>query len=399
MKTIKSITISLLILLFLTSCSSVFSGGFTGKLMEDKGGLDDSSNTPLVGATVFIYTDEGLRNNDYNRAITDGTKPSNATSTTTTNDNGQFSVSKIIWKTNSPAFGKTADKINLYLIIYKSGFGINGFNKNSNSISITSDSTNESSYTESFKRTEKVSTINFQLANVAANGEAINDTLQVKLSDLLPTDCTISKTSSSNTFSVAYKNDDSVLPKIEINSYTIQSENVKSTWVICNEDGNSFSPIKKNIKTASDNQTINLYAKQTEFSFPTVSGRYKATSEGPATGDIGTIKDDDVVVKLCYIESFDGGYDEYILLGQTTTTTERISNNGVKHGVFSITPDSTYKWKNKDYDGKYAQFPTGSTATNGKSELYLMIGGDIIRITDYTSQQTSISLGEVETTP
>lgn len=399
MKTIKSITISLLILLFLTSCSSVFSGGFTGKLMEDKGGLDDSSNTPLVGATVFIYTDEGLRNNDYNRAITDGTKPSNATSTTTTNDNGQFSVSKIIWKTNSPAFGKTADKINLYLIVYKSGFGINGFNKNSNSISITSDSTNESSYTESFKRTEKVTTINFQLANVAANGEAINDTLQVKLSDLLPTDCTISKTSSSNTFSVAYKNDDLVKPKIEINNYTIQSENKESTWVICDEDGKTFSRREKNIKTATDNQTINLYAKQTEFSFPTISGRLKATNETPATGDIGTIIDDDVVVKLCYIESFDGGYEKYILLGQTTTTTERISNNGVKHGVFSITPDSTYKWKNKDYDGKYAQFPTDSTATNGKPELYLMIGGDIIRITDYTSQQTSISLGEVETTP
>ena len=101
MKTIKSITISLLILLFLTSCSSVFSGGFTGKLMEDKGGLDDSSNTPLAGATVFIYTDEGVRNSDYDKAIsTSAIKPSNAVATTTTNDNGQFSVSKIIWKTN-----------------------------------------------------------------------------------------------------------------------------------------------------------------------------------------------------------------------------------------------------------------------------------------------------------
>ena len=177
MKAIKSITITLLIILALTSCSSVFSGGFTGKIMEDKGGLDDSSNTPLSGATVFIYTDEGTRNSDYNKAIADGTKPANATATSTTNDNGQFSVSKILWKTNNPSFGKSADKINLYLIIYKSGFGINGFNKNSNSISITSDSTNESTYAESFKRTEKVSTITFQLTNVAANGEAINDTL------------------------------------------------------------------------------------------------------------------------------------------------------------------------------------------------------------------------------
>ena len=82
MKAIKSITISMLILLAITSCSSVFSGGFTGKIMEDKGGLDDSANTPLAGATVFIYTDEGTRNSDYDRAISNGTKPSNATATT-----------------------------------------------------------------------------------------------------------------------------------------------------------------------------------------------------------------------------------------------------------------------------------------------------------------------------
>ena len=386
MKTIKSITISLLILLFLTSCSSVFSGGFTGKLMEDKGGLDDSSNTPLAGATVFIYTDEGVRNSDYDKAIsTSAIKPSNAVATTTTNDNGQFSVSKIIWKTNSPDFGKTADKINLYLIVYKSGFGINGFNKNSNSISITSDSTNESSYTESFKRTEKVSTINFQLANVAVNGEAINDTLQVKLSDLLPTDCTISKTSSSNTFSVAYKNDDLVEPKIKINTYTIQSEDNTSTWKICDEDGKTFSPIEKNIKTATDNQTINLYAKQTEFSFPTISGRLKATNDTPVTGDIGTIADDNITI-IYYAFTTSG---EKIKLGEAKTTTNVIAESKVQHGVFSITPDSSYKWINSTYDGKYA------TLTGYTLQLEINNNTNAISTTNYTTQSNTINVGEV----
>ena len=377
MKAIKSITISMLILLAITSCSSVFSGGFTGKIMEDKGGLDDSANTPLAGATVFIYTDEGTRNSDYDRAISNGTKPSNATATTTTNDNGQFSVSKIIWKTNNPSFGKTADKINLYLIIYKSGFGVNGFNKNSNAISITSDSTNESTYTESFKRTEKVSTITFNLANVANNGETINDTLLVKLTDLEAINCNISKTSSSNTFSVSYKNDDNTQPKIKINGYTIQSENVKSTWITCDEDGNTFIPIEKYIQTAADNQSIDLYAKQTKFSYPTITGRLANSTNSSTDGNIGTPADDGIVIEY---------YVDGKSIGRATTTTSPISNDSVKHGVFTITPNSSEKWTINSYEGKYAPIPT---ITLKKSVT------ETKEISGYTTQSNTIDVGDI----
>lgn len=404
MKAIKSITISMLILLAITSCSSVFSGGFTGKIMEDKGGLDDSANTPLAGATVFIYTDEGTRNSDYDRAISNGTKPSNATATTTTNDNGQFSVSKIIWKTNNPSFGKTADKINLYLIIYKSGFGVNGFNKNSNAISITSDSTNESTYTESFKRTEKVSTITFNLANVANNGETINDTLLVKLTDLEAIDCNISKTSSSNTFSVSYKNDDNTQPKIKINKYTIQSENGNSTWIKCDDNGGSFIPIEKNITTAADNQSIDLYAKQTEFSFPNISGRLNnsstsgssGTSATNTNGSTGTSADDNIKIIL-YAKPTTG---DDIKLGEATTAVRRITDTIVEHGVFTINADSSYKWENTGYNGKYATFE------NSGYTLKLVIGNNetsaitkVISTTNYTTQNNTINVGEISPTP
>lgn len=389
MKAIKSITISMLILLAITSCSSVFSGGFTGKIMEDKGGLDDSANTSLAGATVFIYTDEGTRNSDYDRAISNGTKPSNATATTTTNDNGQFSVSKIIWKTNNPSFGKTADKINLYLIIYKSGFGVNGFNKNSNAISITSDSTNESTYTESFKRTEKVSTITFNLANVANNGETINDTLLVKLTDLEAINCNISKTSSSNTFSVSYKNDDNTQPKIKINGYTIQSENSNSTWIKCDDNGGSFNPIEKYIQTAADNQSIDLYAKQTEFSFPTISGRLNNSS---TSGSSGTSADDNIKIIL-YAKPTTG---DDIKLGEATTTVRRITDTIVEHGVFTINTDSSYKWTPGEYEGKYATF------ANSGYTLKLVIGNNetsantkVINTTNYTTQSNTINVGEI----
>ena len=401
MKAIKSITISMLILLAITSCSSVFSGGFTGKIMEDKGGLDDSANTPLAGATVFIYTDEGTRNSDYDRAISNGTKPSNATATTTTNDNGQFSVSKIIWKTNNPSFGKTADKINLYLIIYKSGFGVNGFNKNSNAISITSDSTNESTYTESFKRTEKVSTITFNLANVANNGETINDTLLVKLTDLEAINCNISKTSSSNTFSVSYKNDDNTQPKIKINKYTIQSENGNSTWIKCDDNGGSFIPIEKNITTAADNQSIDLYAKQTEFSFPNISGRLNnsstsgssGTSATNTNGSTGTSADDNIKIILYAVQQQTG---VNIKLGEATTAVRRITDTIVEHGVFTINADSSYKWTTGEYEGKYATF------ANSGYTLKLVIGNNetsantkVINTTNYTTQSNTINVGEI----
>ncbi|MDD7255004.1 hypothetical protein [Bullifex porci] len=377
MKAIKSITISMLILLAITSCSSVFSGGFTGKIMEDKGGLDDSANTPLAGATVFIYTDEGTRNSDYDRAISNGTKPSNATATTTTNDNGQFSVSKIIWKTNNPSFGKTADKINLYLIIYKSGFGVNGFNKNSNAISITSDSTNESTYTESFKRTEKVSTITFNLTNVANNGETINDTLLVKLTDLEAINCNISKTSSSNTFSVSYKNDDNTQPKIKINSYTIQSENEKSTWIKCDDNGGSFNPIEKYIQTAADSQSIDLYAKQTKFSYPTITGRLANPTNSSTDGNIGTSADDGIVIEYYVGEKS---------IGRATTTTSQIANDRVKHGVFTITPNSSEKWTIPSYEGKYAPIPTIILKKSGASPK---------EIRGYTTQSNTIDVGDI----
>ena len=396
MKAIKSITISMLILLAITSCSSVFSGGFTGKIMEDKGGLDDSANTPLAGATVFIYTDEGTRNSDYDRAISNGTKPSNATATTTTNDNGQFSVSKIIWKTNNPSFGKTADKINLYLIIYKSGFGVNGFNKNSNAISITSDSTNESTYTENFKRTEKVSTITFNLTNAANNGETINDTLLVKLTDLEAINCNISKTSSSNTFSVSYNNDDNTQPKIKINRYTIQSENVKSTWITCDEDGNTFMPIEKYIQTAADSQSIDLYAKQTEFSFPNISGRLNnsstsgssGTSATNTNGSTGTSADDNIKIILYAVPTSGSGE---IKLGEATTAVRRITDTIVEHGVFTINADSSYKWIPGEYEGKYATF------ANSGYTLKLAMGNSekTISTDNYTTQSNTINVGEI----
>ena len=395
MKQFKQIMTVMLVLLLLTSCSSVFSGGFTGTIREDKGGSDDSNNTGIEGATVYIYTDEGARNADYDAATAASPSlPSRYVASTTTNANGQFSVSKILWQTNSPAYGKTADRISLYLLIHKAGFGVNGYNKNSSMITIASDSTNEATYTEAFRRTEKVTTVSFTLSNIVSGGAAVSDPLLIKLSDLkvLDDSCTITRTSSDNTFDVAYKNDDSAAPRIKVNGYTIQNEKGSSTWKLCAEDGSAFVPVERNIYTSQGTQNISLYAKQTEFTFPTVSGRVNKQSGTVVGNDTGTADDDGVKVVL-YAEKG----NEKIKLGETTTAAERTTNDRMTHGNFSITADATYKWTvvpdyaNHVYEGYYASF-----ADSGYI-LKLDIGGTDhpLNTADYTSQQTALNAGTV----
>ncbi|MGN0905880.1 MAG: hypothetical protein ACI4NM_01925 [Bullifex sp.] len=399
MKQFKHIMTFLLVLVLMTSCSSVFDGGFTGTIKEDKGGLDDSSNTGISGATVFIYTDEGARNADYEAAVASASvKPSRYTASTVTNDNGQFSVSKILWQTNSPVFGRTADRISLYLIIYKAGFGVNGYNKNSNAITIASDSTNESTYTEAFPRTMKSTTVSFSLANIVSGGDTVSDPLSVKLSDLEVPDgsCTISKTSSDNTFDVSYKNEESAAPRIKIKNYAIQNADGASTWVICDKDGKTFVPVEKAIYTSQGTQTINLYAKQTEFTFPTVSGRYDKNTGTAAVGnDTGTSDDDGIKVILYAVKD-----DERIKLGETTTAAERTTNDRMTHGQFSITADTTYKWvvtpdyENHVYEGYYAPF-----SASGYTLKLNIDGTDYsLNTNEYTSQQTAISAGTITRT-
>lgn len=399
MKQFKQIMTVMLVLLLLTSCSSVFSGGFTGTIREDKGGSDDSNNTGIEGATVYIYTDEGARNADYDAATAASPSlPSRYVASTTTNANGQFSVSKILWQTNSPAYGKTADRISLYLLIHKAGFGVNGYNKNSSMITIASDSTNEATYTEAFRRTEKVTTVSFTLSNIVSGGAAVSDPLLIKLSDLkvLDDSCTITRTSSDNTFDVAYKNDDSAAPRIEVKGYTIQNEKGSSTWKLCAEDGSAFVPVERNIYTSQGTQNISLYAKQTEFTFPTVSGRVNRQSGTVVGNDTGTADDDGVKVVL-YAEKG----NEKIKLGEATTAAERTTNDRMTHGNFSITADATYKWTvvpdytNHVYEGYYASF------NDSRYELKLEINGRDYSLStiDYTSQQTALNAGTVTVTP
>jgi hypothetical protein len=106
--------ISALVLL-LASCSSVFTSTITGTVEE----MDGTSEVSVEGVDVYAYLSQSERDS----AVSAGTQP-----TTTvrifhaiTDANGDYSM-PVEWSTTSPTFGKTADRIPVYLAFYHKDF-------------------------------------------------------------------------------------------------------------------------------------------------------------------------------------------------------------------------------------------------------------------------------------
>ena len=92
-----------------TSCYSVFEGGTSGIVVDS-----ESTSTPKAGignVDVYAYTSEGARNADYSSWVEGQDFSPNASyyGHTSTNNDGSFSISKLVWKSKNPASGTDAD--------------------------------------------------------------------------------------------------------------------------------------------------------------------------------------------------------------------------------------------------------------------------------------------------
>ena len=90
---------------FMSGCYSVFNGG-TGGVIVDA----ESTSNPKAGiayVNIYAYTDRGTRDSDF-KAWKEGTTftPSHSYyGHTTTDNNGNFTISNIVWKETKPDFG------------------------------------------------------------------------------------------------------------------------------------------------------------------------------------------------------------------------------------------------------------------------------------------------------
>lgn len=355
--------------LFLTGCYSVFNGG-TGGMIVDA----ESTSTPKAGIAnvdVYAFTECEVRDNNFNCWI-EGTifVPANAYyGHTTTNADGSFTISNLVWKSTDPDFGKDADYTVIYLLFYHENYGLT-----KGQTVITSDSTSDTVYAE-LTSVRKTTALNINIYDVS-NSALTSENVLVKVSVPQTTD-TITTASpkiyeqtitGSGTINISYprwQNFQNRIDKIETApqvsiSYSQSSDSI--TWKACanadNEAQNyAFLDDNFSIKKTINNSvyTISLYGKSTRLNIPTVNGTY---------GSPSSVSSDGVIISM---KAKDSSGNFTIDCGETSTFAQNVGTNGTQiHGTFSGLGNG-YFINDTSYTGKYTnievEFYANGTAT------------------------------------
>ena len=361
----------LLILNFFTGCYSVFNGG-TGGLIVDA----ESTSSPkrgIANVDIYAYTSKGDRDSDF-EDWEENTIFSPSTSYyghTTTDADGSFVISNLVWKENSPDFGKDADYTTIYLLYYHENYGLT-----KDQTVITSDSTSDTVYAE-LTAIKKTTALNISIYDVASSNLTSNNVL-VKVSVPQNTDTTEAPAkvyeqiiAGNGTISISYprwKNAEDKTagkensPLVSL-SYAQSADTI--TWKACaNGDtsgdysflANGFT-INKTIQNSSYN--ISLYGKATRVAVPAVGGTYNQAS-GAAN--------DGVIIRM---KAKDSAGNYTIDCGETTTSMQINGTSGTPtHGHFSglgtgfYIDDAAYTGRYKNIDVEF--YANGSsTAISG----------------------------------
>ncbi len=351
--------------LFLTGCYSVFNGG-TGGLIVDA----ESTASPkrgIANVDIYAYTSRSTRDSDF-KAWKEGTvfAPSNTYyGHTSTDNNGNFTISKIVWKEGKPDFGKDADFTTIYLLYYHENYGLT-----KDETVITSDSTSDTVYAE-LTAIKKTTSLNINIYD-ASTANLTNENVLVTVSVPQNTDTLTEAAprvyeqaiSGNGVINISYPRWKNAADKEAGNENTpeitityFQSAD-QITWKACAnntaEEDYSFLPdnfqIKKTVKNSS--YTISLYGKATRISVPTVNGTY---------GD-NTDSYDGKIIRM-KAKASDGSFS--IDCGETTTSAQALGNSGTQsHGNFSGLGSGFYVIDNS-YTGRFTTITVQFYTENG----------------------------------
>jgi len=116
----------------LASCSSVFTASLSGRLVDREiYEADDGGNASIAEAAVYLYMEESERADDLSAWNgTDATLPDGSGAdfgwfaSTTSDANGEFQFTGIIWENFLPEYGKTADRKEVFLLFHHPRYGL-----------------------------------------------------------------------------------------------------------------------------------------------------------------------------------------------------------------------------------------------------------------------------------
>lgn len=126
MKSIRYLAISSLVafILLFSSCSmewgkNVYYGGLGGTVK------DSDSDSPVSGVSVYVYTEKSARDSAYSSWLETGGIYTDSTCMykSTTDNNGKWSVPKIIWTNKDGAWGDDYDHIPVWITYFSEEYG------------------------------------------------------------------------------------------------------------------------------------------------------------------------------------------------------------------------------------------------------------------------------------
>ena len=380
------------ILIFMISgCSAVFKAGVSGTVRDA-----DSLASPKEGISnmaVYAYTNESARNTDLSQWQADNSKIGASSSyvgrTTTAND-GTFTISRLVWETTSPAFGKTADYRDIFLTFHHDDYGLK---TNKTTVTIVSDSTNTNAVNEAFSKVNQIIDLQLTIENVigSALGQAVSVKVTVPQGAGVDPKMYQTMINSAGTISVAYPKSLASAPhaKIEVSLNG-------STWIQCDKAGVPID-FANTVAPLSESPTLEpVYMKNTRLNYPNISGQVMLNYV-PADDSLAVTNDDGMIVWLGYRDTLDGKIKLFTDAGaETITISSGDGANGsvIRHGLFSGLGNGM-TWEDTSY-----------TTTHATKEVYVIFdengnkkldAGDRYLVTTIRSDRGNRSLGSITT--
>ena len=353
------ICILILVSILFCSCSSVFSAGVSGKIVDA-----ESSSNPKEGIAdveVYAYVNEKNRDADFDSYISgkrfSPTDNEYYIGHTTSNSDGTFTINKVVWNAYFPDFGKTADYCTIYLLFFHNDYGLV---KNENPAIIMSDSTSNVVYQEMTK-INLSTTLNINIRD-AGTENLISEPVEVSI--FVPqknSTKTYKQTITGNgNIKISYPrySSDSTqnTPEVKINVYQTGT-NQKYKQCNFNKINSDYSFLTSEqsyqVKVEGSIMNTDVYVKAYQLSVPTLQGRIQTNGEGTFP-QLGTTQDDNKKIFLAYKNSENKLSLFDVPTTQTTTYSQGdgANNSIVTHGVFSNLGTGA-TWTNTTYTEKF----------------------------------------------
>lgn len=343
--------------LLYSGCWSVFSGGASGVVVDS-----ESTSYPKAGIAnvdVYAYIDKDDRNSDFNKwkEETVFTPSAEYYGYTTTGSDGSFVLSKMIWKSFNPEFGKDGDYQTVYLLFYHENYGLT-----KGETVLISDTTGTTVYQELTAKYQRTN-LNINCIDVTSDSPANNVvTVKVSVPQKTYTKVYTQSISGSGIIPVSFPREEAAEITIE---YYENTEN--KNWLPCFNKENeakdySFrdlaaAPVVKVIP-AEKSYSVNIYGKACTLTYPVVSG---------TCGDITSSASDGRLVELKGIDE-QGNYT--VDLGNTySVAVDRGTAGSQTHGYFSGLGGASFKWTDMSYTGRFAETKVKLVVEGGSSKI------------------------------